>query len=72
MDSPLKKKEIHIYTAFTQRAVPGIKGDWQELNQKAALLISLSYQHCLLPKQLEIEGEKSYMWEPRGKQSLEG
>lgn len=28
------KKEIHIYIAFTQRAVPGIEGEWQKIYNK--------------------------------------
>lgn len=39
MDATLEKKEIHIYTTFTQRAVPSIKGEWQELSQKPVLLL---------------------------------
>lgn len=51
------KKEIHFYKAFTHRSVPRIKNEWQELSQKAALLLAsvIKTQNSLLPKQLEIE-----------------
>lgn len=68
------KKEIHIYKAFIQRAVPRIKNEQQELSQKAALLLAsvIRTQNSLIPKQLEIERDNPMCGNLEKKQSLGG